>query len=132
MNYIRTLKNKLSRLRDPWWGSPAPDGARTEPLPNCPSPLCRRGKRCRAAHQGRHCQRTHFSPPELRRWRGKSPLGKAIAAVPTIHDENDLMGRVNRITQIETLKLKHQMKIKDCWTETRKALIEPASRQAGA
>ena len=110
MKYIRTLKNTLLLLRDPWARFSAREGARGEPLRSCPSPLCRRGKRCRAAHDGLHCRRTHFSPGEIERWRRKSPLGQAIAAVPPVHDANDFMGRINRLTAIETLKLEHQMK----------------------
>jgi hypothetical protein len=127
MNYIRALKNQLSFLRDPWFGPTAADGARAEPLPDCPSPLCRRGKRCRAAHQGLHCQRTHFAPPEIARWRRKSPLGQAIAAVPPLTDPNDVKGRLKRLTSITILKLEHQIKMKERWTSMREAPVEPAS-----
>jgi hypothetical protein len=50
----------------PWSGFGPYDKRRDHPLSICPSPACRRAKACIRATEDSFCQRTHFTPVEIR------------------------------------------------------------------
>jgi len=115
MNNISTRKKAPYLSREPWWGFTSHDLPREKPLARCPSPLCRRARQCRAAHDGLYCQRTHFSPPEIEKMREQSPLAKAIAAVPPVADADDLEARLDRANMIASLRKDHHAEMTARW-----------------
>ena len=81
--------------------------ARAKLLDACPSPRCRRRKACVDAHDGLYCQRTHFSPTQIRQMLRTDPVEKAVAALPKVRGQWDFEGRGERIKQVSELRLAH-------------------------
>ena len=112
MNKFPLPKQRPHVSKQPWAGFTGHDCPRGIPLPVCPSPRCRRVKACVAAHEGLYCQRTHFSPPEQRKWKRRDPHERAIAAIPPAQADSAVSHRLKllieraaiRVTQGEAMK----------------------------
>ena len=110
------MKRKKPYLSNaPWAGLTKHERARATPLDACPSPRCRRRNACVDAHDGLYCQRTHFSPTQIRQMLRNDPLEKAVAALPKVRDQWDFEGRGERIKQISELRLAHHEKMTARW-----------------
>jgi hypothetical protein len=112
MNKFPLPKQRPHVSKQPWAGFTGHDCPRGIPLPVCPSPRCRRAKACVAAHEGLYCQRTHFSPPEQRKWKRRDPHERAITAIPPAQADSAVSHRLKllieraaiRVTQGEAMK----------------------------
>jgi len=109
----KVLRPYLSQ--QPWAGFTKHDWRRDRPLPVCPSKHCRRAKTCLAAHDNLYCQRTHFSPPRIRKLWAESALGRALAAIPPAAGSDDLEGRKERIIRGKEIRYAYREKMTARW-----------------
>jgi hypothetical protein len=115
MNKLPLPKQRPHVSKEPWLGFTGHDCPRGIPLPVCPSPRCRRAKACVAAHDGLYCQRTHFSPPEQRKWKRRDPHQRAMDAVPPVADYGNLLAQIKRLMDITTIRLMQKTEMTERW-----------------
>jgi hypothetical protein len=87
----------------PWLGFSKADKPRKQPLPICPDPRCRRGKRCVAAYDDLYCQRTHMAVAEADRITPRRALSEQERNILAPVDPRNLQVRHQRI--VDALEL---------------------------
>ena len=117
---IRMTKFPLPKQRphvskEPWLGFTGHDCPREIPLPVCPSSRCRRAKACVTAHDGLYCRRTHFSPPEQKKWQRRDPHQRAVDAVPPVADYGKMSARIKRLVDIAAIRLMQKTEMTERW-----------------
>ena len=115
MNKLPLPKPRPHVSKEPWLGFTGHDCPRGIPLPVCPSPRCRRAKACVASHDGLYCQRTHFPPPEQRKWKRRDPHQCAMDAVPPVADDGNLLAQIKRLMEITTIRLMQKTEMTERW-----------------
>ncbi len=122
MNIIRRLNKHLRRKpppprrsRRPWLGFTSHDMPRAEALAICPSPRCRRAKRCIAAVDSLYCLRSHHALDELNAIHAQSELRKDLDTVMPVVDPTDFVARAERLAELAEVRRNYHKRMVERW-----------------